>query len=88
MEVAMSSERKTAKSGPACTNPQLGSRVYDYFNGVLREELVPEFEKHMVACAACERAIIELEVSIAILSEEQKVGAGKSSGPSRSRKRD
>lgn len=55
-----------------CTAPEIGARVYDYYNGALEAAEVREFERHLVACRRCESVVLQLDEMMMILQDEQE----------------
>ncbi|MEY3283951.1 MAG: zf-HC2 domain-containing protein [Acidobacteriota bacterium] len=45
----------------ACSDPRIGVRVYDYYNGALEPEDVRAFEQHLIQCSHCEKVVLELD---------------------------
>ncbi len=72
MEVLMSVNEVSGKTVQICTDPEIGAKVYDYFNGALEKDQVHQFERHLVACRNCEAALVDLDRTIAILGDDQK----------------
>ena len=72
MEVLMSVNEVSGKTVQICVDPEIGSKVYDYFNGALEKDQVHQFERHLVTCRYCEDALVDLDKTIAILGDEQK----------------
>jgi hypothetical protein len=44
-----------------CSDPKIGVRVYDYYNGALEPDEVRAFEQHLIQCGHCERVVLELD---------------------------
>lgn len=57
-----------------CNDPEIGSRVYDYYNGALSIDEVPTFERHLIGCSYCERIVLELDKMLTILNEKSLAG--------------
>ncbi|MBK8313837.1 MAG: zf-HC2 domain-containing protein [Acidobacteria bacterium] len=68
----MSVNEVSGKTVQICTDPEIGAKVYDYFNGALEKDQVHQFERHLVACRNCEAALVDLDRTIAILGDDQK----------------
>jgi hypothetical protein len=47
--------------GSVCSDPRVGVRVYDYYNGALEPDDVRAFEQHLIQCAHCEKVVLELD---------------------------
>jgi hypothetical protein len=54
-----------------CIAPEIGARVYDYYNGALGQAEVREFERHLIVCSKCEAIIFQLDEMMTILDEDQ-----------------
>ncbi|MBK8313839.1 MAG: hypothetical protein IPL01_07325 [Acidobacteria bacterium] len=61
--------KKLFTSVKACNEPEVGSMVYDYYNGALNVDQVPRFEVHLIKCSYCERIVVELDKMLTILNE-------------------
>ncbi len=72
MEVLLSVNEVSGKTVQTCTDPEIGAKVYDYFNGALEKDQVHQFERHRVTCRDCEAALVDLDRTIAILGDDQK----------------
>ncbi|MBK6797097.1 MAG: hypothetical protein IPG76_09995 [Acidobacteria bacterium] len=53
----------------ACNEPEVGSMVYNYYNGALSVDQVPRFEVHLIKCRYCEQVVVELDKMLTILNE-------------------
>jgi hypothetical protein len=70
----MSSTDKKNTGRPSqkkCIAPEIGARVYDYYNGALGQAEVREFERHLIVCSKCEAIIFQLDEMMTILDEDQ-----------------
>ncbi len=56
-----------------CTEPSIGEKVYDYFNGALGAREVRIFERHMINCPCCEKTILDLDRMLLTLVDEQSM---------------
>lgn len=54
-----------------CVAPEIGARVYDYYNGALGQAEVREFEQHLVVCPKCESTVFQLDEMMMILDDEK-----------------
>jgi len=60
-----------------CSDPRIGVRVYDYYNGALEPDDVKAFEQHLIQCSHCEKVVLELDhiyFSLDDASQEQSQG--------------
>jgi hypothetical protein len=67
----MKDGKKPAGGKQVCVEPSIGGKVYDYYNGALKEDEAGWFERHLIGCPYCERVILELDHAIATLNDEQ-----------------
>ncbi|MBK7597199.1 MAG: zf-HC2 domain-containing protein [Acidobacteria bacterium] len=68
----MSVNEVSGKTAQICIDPEIGAKVYDYFNGALEKDQVHQFERHLVTCRDCEAALVDLDRTIALLGDDQK----------------
>ena len=67
--------------GSVCSDPRIGVRVYDYYNGALEPEEVKTFEQHLIQCGHCEKVVLELDhiyFSLEDASQDQNHGSDSS----------
>jgi hypothetical protein len=67
----MKSNEKLREKNRKCIEPAVGKKVYDYYNNALGVAEVNRFERHLIDCPYCEKVILELDLSLAVLSDEQ-----------------
>ena len=66
----MDRNRKTSPFRGTCSNPLVGEKVYDYYNGALEAAEVRQFEQHLIQCAECEATVLQLDEMIHLLGDE------------------
>ena len=67
----MSGSEKIDCPQAECLDPEMGARVYDYYNGALEAADVREFEQHLIRCPHCESVILQLDQIMMMLQDEQ-----------------
>ena len=67
----MKHSEKRVDTKQTCSEPSVGRKVYDYYNGALSSEEAGGFERHLIRCHHCEKVILELDHILATLSAEK-----------------
>jgi hypothetical protein len=62
----------------ACTAPEIGQRVYDYYSGTLSGEEAREFTQHLSSCLSCQETLRSLKWVVNTIQESPEYFFGQS----------